>query len=198
MNPYLSRLVAACLIVLLVGPAISAEPAKPGADPRPAGTGNQGIMRYEVDPAARKSLWEIDEDKDKAKLGHLVKYGGTYDYYSVLNDLAVLEQLRSLLGNELSHLFQNLESVGPIQYCASELELGGGRAHRNDVERAFVSVNVVMGTVEAVIFSYGKTTVYSGAQSYGGLHGSTKLWLHRVEIGDVLARTPKGNVVFAR
>ncbi len=154
------------------------------------------MVRYEVDPAARKSLREGGDDK--GKLGHLVKYGGTYDYYSVLNDPAVLGQLRALLGDELSHLFQNIGTLGPINHCWSELGLSGGKAHENDIERAYVSVNVVFGTVEAIIFSHGKTTVYSRARKYDDLHVATRMWLHMPEINAVLARPPKGNVVFAR
>ncbi len=191
-----SCLFAACVIVFLLGPAMSAGPANLGAGAQPASTGNQGTVRYEVDLAARKWLREVG--KDRSKLGHLVKYAGSSDYYSVLNDPAVLAQLRVLLGAELSHLFQNFDTIGTIDLVSSELELSGGRAHQNDIERAFISVNVVMGTVEAIIFSHGKTTVYSRARNYGDLHGATRMWLHMPEVNAALARPPKGNVVFAR
>lgn len=189
MKHRLSCLVVVCVIAVLSGSAMSAGPAKSVAD-------TLGGVHYDVEPAARKRLQEIGYHK--STLGHLVKYAGTYDYYSVLNDPAVLGQLRSLLGTELSHLFQNIGVLGPIDLVGSELELTGGRAHETHVERAFISVNVVMGTVEAIIFSHGKSTVYSRAKNYRGLHGATRMKLHMSEINAMLARPPTGNVVFAR
>ncbi len=186
----LSCLFSVSAVLFVLGPAKSAEPANPGD------TRKQEDVRYEVDPAARKSLRE--GGAATGKLGHLVKTAGTYDYHSVLNDPAVLGQLRSLLGAELSHLFQNIGVLGPIDFLWSEVWLTGGRAHETDVESAFISVNVVMGTVEAIIYSHGKTTVYSRARNYGDLHGATRMWLHMPEVNAALARRPKGNIVFAR
>ncbi len=100
-------------------------------------------------------------DWKTGKLGHLSQYIGTTNYEAVFDDTFVRRAMEKLLGDNVSHLRQNLKSRGAIDLEGSELVLWGGKPHEGNLERAVLIIDIYDGTVHAGIFSNGRTTIFS-------------------------------------
>ncbi len=132
-------------------------------------------------------------DWKTGKLGHLSPYIGTYQYEPIIEDPHVAKALSDLLGSELSHLLQNLKAPRTIDMEGSGLILDGNKLHEAHRERATVVVEVYNGKVHAVIFSEGRTTIYSKEKYYFSLPQAIRLSARWAEIKPILETPPRGD-----
>ena len=136
-------------------------------------------------------------DWKTGKLGHLTRYIGTHQYEPIIKDPHVAKALSGLLGNELSHLLQNLKAPWTIDMEGTGLILGGYKPHEAHRERAIVVVEVYDGKVHAMIFSEGRTTIYSNEKYYFSLPRAIRLSARWAEIKPILETPPRGNFQWA-
>ena len=140
-----------------------------------------------------ENLSDPPTDWKTGKLGHLTRYIGTHQYEPIINDLHVAKALSDLLGNELSHLLQNLKAARTINMEGTGLILGGYKLHEAHRERATVVVEVYDGKVHAMIFSEGRTTIYSNEKYYFSLPRAIRLSARWAEFKPMLETPPRGD-----
>ncbi len=146
------------------------------------------VLAAEQDAAKRSPH---DTDWKKGKLGDLAKYVGTYRYEPILDDPRVAAALSELLGDEVSHLIDNLQVRGPVNMYGPGLVLVGQKPHEGDRERATVVVDMYNGRVHALIFSEGTVTVYSMEKSYAFLPHAIRESARWDEIWPLLEAPPR-------
>ncbi len=143
-------------------------------------------------------------DWKTGKLGHLSRYIGTTKYEAVFNDPFVRRAMEKLLGDNVSHLLQNMEVRSPIESEGSELALWGNKAHEAHLENAILIVDIYDGTIHAGIFSNGQTTIFSKVDKetgdyfepevvYGFLPEALRRWVRWDEIEELMKSEPKIN-----
>ncbi len=138
------------------------------------------------------------------KLGHLSQYIGTTNYEAIFDDPIVRRAMEKLLGDNVSHLRQNLKSRGAIDLEGPELVLWGGKPHEGNLERAVLIIDIYDGTVHAGIFSNGRTTIFSKVDKgtadyfepellYGLLPEALRRFVQWDEIRELIKSEPKTN-----
>ena len=143
-------------------------------------------------------------DWRSGKLRHLFQYIGTTNYEAVFDDSFVRRAMEKLLGDNVSHLRQNLKSRGAIDLEGSELVLWGGKPHEGNLENAILIVDIYDGTVHAGIFSNGQTTIFSRVDKetadyfqpevvYGFLPEALRRFVRWDEIRELIKSEPKTN-----
>ena len=148
-------------------------------------------------------------DWKTGKLGHLSKYIGTTNYEAVFDDSFVRRAMEKLLGDNVSHLRQNLKSRGAIDLEGPELVLWGQKPHEGNLERAVLIVDIYDGTIHAGIFSNERTTIFSKVnkgtadyfepeQLYGLLPEALRRFVRWDEISELIKSEPKMNFRWVR
>ena len=138
------------------------------------------------------------------KLGNLSQYIGTTNYEAVFDDPFVRRAMEKLLGDNVSHLRQNLKSRGAIDFEGSELVLWGQKPHEGNSERAVLIVDIYDGKIHAGIFSNGRTTIFSKVDKepagyfqpevvYGFLPEALRRFVRWDEIRELIKSEPKTN-----
>ena len=143
-------------------------------------------------------------DWKTGKLGHLSQYIGTTNYEAVFDDPFVRRAMEELLGDNVSHLRQNLKSRGSIEIEGQYLALWGQKPHEGHLENAILVINVYDGKIHAGIFSNGRTTIFSKVdretadyfqpeQLYGLLPEPLRRFVRWDEIRELIKSEPKTN-----
>lgn len=113
----------------------------------------------------------------------LAQFIGSYDSDALLRDPRVDGPLRALLGDQYTHLIENLDVRGRVDLIAPELSLPGNAIHGGGIEEAVLCVSLQDGRVSAAIFSEGAVTVYSPRPDYLALGLCIKDWITQVNSG---------------
>ncbi len=113
----------------------------------------------------------------------LKRYIGSYDSNLLLRDPRIDTPLRNLLGNQYSHLIDNLDVSGSVDLIAGDLSLTGNAIHGGGLEEAVVCVSLFDGAVSAAIFTRGMITVFSHNQDYPSQRQCIKDWVTQVNSG---------------
>ena len=153
--------------------------------------------------AVRANVHEYTNWKT-GKLGYLSQYIGTTNYEAVFDDRFVRRAMEKLLGDNVSHLRQNLKSRGAIDLEGPELVLWGGKPHEGNLERAVLIIDIYDGTVHAGIFSNGRTTIFSNVDKetadyfepellYGLLPEALRRFVRWDEISELIKSEPRTN-----
>ena len=143
------------------------------------------------------------------KLGHLSQFIGTTNYEAVFDDSFVRRAMEKLLGDNVSHLLQNMEVRSPIESEGPELAFWGNKAHEAHLENAILIVDIYDGTIHAGIFSNGQTTIFSKVDKetadyfqpevvYGFLPEALRRWVRWDEIEELMKSVPKTNFRWVR
>ena len=143
-------------------------------------------------------------DWRSGKLRHLFQYVGTYNFEAIFDDPFVRRAMEELLGDNVSHLLQNMEVRSPIESEGPELALWGNKAHEAHLENGILVINVRDGTIHAGIFSNGQTTIFSRVDKetsdyfepevvYGFLPGALRQWVRWDEIRELRRLAPQTN-----
>lgn len=88
-------------------------------------------------------------------------YAGSDDTDAFLNEPKVRDGLKALLGDELSHLLDNLNVKGSVDLIGGQLSLDGNAPHMGTEEEAVLCVSTYNLEVSAAILSGGIITAYS-------------------------------------
>lgn len=129
-------------------------------------------------------------DWKEGKFGYLAQYAGTSDWFAVLDDPHVAAELSRLVGEDLAHLRENMLAGGTVGIRDDLIIINGNRPHEANVERAFVTVSMHDGAVQAAIYSNGRTTVYTDETNYAYLNPLFRMWIHGDRIYDIIAKPP--------
>jgi hypothetical protein len=113
----------------------------------------------------------------------LARFIGSYDSDALLRDPQVDGPLRALLGDQYTHLIENLDVRGRVDLIAPELSLPGNAVHGGGIEEAVLCVSLYDGTVSAAIFSQGEISVYSPRSDYTAQGLCIKDWITQVNSG---------------
>ena len=143
-------------------------------------------------------------DWRSGKLRHLFQYVGTYNFEAIFDDPFVRRAMEELLGDNVSHLLQNLKSRGSIEIEGQYLALWGQKPHEGHLENAILVINVYDGKIHAGIFSNGQTTIFSKVDKetadyfqpevvYGFLPEALRRWVRWDEIEELIKSEPKTN-----
>ncbi len=135
-------------------------------------------------------------DWKKGKLGDLAKYVGTYRYEPILDDPRVAAALSELLGDEMSHLIDNLGLRGTVGLEGRGLVIDGQKPHEGDREHATVVVDMYDGSVHALIYSEGTVTIYSKEKSYAFLPRAIRMSARWDEIWPLLEAPPRDGLTW--
>ena len=143
-------------------------------------------------------------DWRSGKLRHLFQYVGTYNFEAIFDDPFVRRAMEELLGDNVSHLRQNLKARGSIEIEGQYLALWGHKPHEGHLENAILVINVYDGKIHAGIFSNGQTTIFSRVDKetadyfkpevvYGFLPGALRQWVRWDEIRELRRLAPQTN-----
>jgi hypothetical protein len=143
-------------------------------------------------------------DWRSGKLRHLFQYVGTYNFEAIFDDPFVRRAMEELLGDNVSHLRQNLKSRGSIEIEGQYLALWGQKPHEGHLENAILVINVYDGKIHAGIFSNGRTTIFSKVDKetadyfepellYGLLPDALRRFVRWDEIEELMKSEPKTN-----
>lgn len=108
---------------------------------------------------------------------------GSRNINALITDSRVDAPLRSLLGDALPHLIDNLDVAGAIDLVDGALSLAGNAVHGGGLEEAVLCVSLRDGSVSAAIFSENRITVYSQRTRYVDQTLCIKDWITLVNSG---------------
>lgn len=110
----------------------------------------------------------------------LLDYVGSYESNQLLADPRVAPLLQRVAGDQLEHLRENINVLGPVDLVSGWLKLAGNAPHAGTEEEAVICINPDRVEVQAAIFSKGKIMVLSEQTDYMNLPLCIKDWITQV------------------
>jgi len=113
----------------------------------------------------------------EAARGRLMGYVASEDTDAFLADPLVMPHVERLLGNELSHLRQNIDVRGSVAFSSGMLYVVGNAPHQGLEEHGFVGIETFSGRVCAGVFSKGRFEVYGAGSDRDTIPVALREWI---------------------
>ena len=123
--------------------------------------------------------------QDEARPGEelIDAWAGNYDVDAFFALPRIRSELEALLGDELEHLFWNLDVKADIDLVRGSLSVAGNAPHGGTEEEAVVCVVPQTLAVHAAILSAGQIKVYTRGPAYSDLPLCIRDWITLVSAG---------------
>lgn len=118
---------------------------------------------------------QVQETKQPTRLADLSKYVGQHPA-EVLNELAIQEKFKALLGNDYSRFFESLSVSSELEIKGNFYVGSGCAPHVCSIEESAFAINKETGEVFACILSDGKTIKSFGVTSEQNLPAPLYAW----------------------